>query len=254
MAHDDIYFNEHDENQVKKILKSKKKKKMKRRFKLFLFLLILVLIGAYFVSDFSKVQSITVVGNEEVAAETILSHISVSKKSFFLFVNTSKIEKEVKEVSLIKKASVSRDFFGHIKIEIEEAEKIGYCVIEEVNYVIDELGNVAETQDENLIHSLQAFPQISGFPDLTFLKKFAKEYAQIPELIKNQTSDVIYSPKDSDESRLKFIMDNGKILYLRVEDMVDQLSRFDYEANMTAHADKCEFSFEGKNVYMSKCQ
>ena len=49
-------------------------------------------------------------------------------------------------------------------------------------------------------------------------------------------------------------MDNGKILYLRIEQMVEQLSRFDYEANMTEFSDYCEFSFEGENIYMKKCK
>ena len=82
----------------------------------------------------------------------------------------------------------------------------------------------------------------------------AKEYVKIPELIKSQTSDIIYSPIKADTSRLKFLMDNGKILYLRVESMVEQLSKFDYEAFMTAYSDRCEFSFEGNHVYMKKCK
>lgn len=97
MAHD-YYYNEHDENQVKKILKSKKKKKIKRTFRLLFFLCILILIGAYFVSDYSKVQSIKVIGNEEVSEKEILKKISVSNKSIFLFVNTGKITEEVKKV------------------------------------------------------------------------------------------------------------------------------------------------------------
>lgn len=251
---DEYYYNEHDESQVHKIYKKNKKKKLKRRFKFLLVLMVIVLIGSYFLSDYSKIQSIRVVGNEEVSTDDILKHISVSKQTIALFVNSSKIEDAIKELPLIKKASVTKDFFGHLKIEIEEADKVAYCVIDNKTYVIDELGNVIETEDQKVIQSLHSCPQLSEFKSLEFLETFAKEYVQIPELIKNQTSDIIYSPKTSDESRMKFIMINGKVLYLRVEDMVDQLSRFDYEAFMTAYSDRCEFSFEGEHVYMEKCK
>lgn len=251
---DEYYYNEHDESQVHKIYKKNKKKKLRRRFKVLLILIFLVLIGSYFLSDYSKIQSIRIVGNDEVSTEDILEHISVNQQSVHLLVSSSKIEEEIKALPLIKKASVTKDFLGHMKIEIEEADKVAYCVIGKITYVIDELGNVVETDDQEIIQSLHSCPQLSGFKTLDFLNKFAKEYVRIPELIKNQTSDIIYDPKTSDESRLKFMMNNGKILYLRVEDMVDQLSRFDYEAFMTAYSDRCEFSFEGEHVYMEKCK
>lgn len=247
------YYNEHDENQVKKILKAKKKKKLRRRVKILFVLIVFIFICAYFVSDYSKVQSIQITGNEDIESEDILKYISVNKESIHLFVNTKKLSNEIKEMPLIKKVNVTKDFFGHIKIEIEEADKIAYCVIDNKTYIIDELGDVVETEDKEVIKSLHACPQLSGFEDLEFLKKFAKEYIQIPELIKNQTSDIIYSPLKSDDTRLKFIMVNGKVFYLRVEDMADQLNRFDYEAFMTVYSDRCEFSFEGEHIYMKEC-
>ena len=75
----EYYYNEHDENQVDKILKNKKKKKLKRKIKVLLVLLIFILIGAYFLSDYSKVQSIQVVGNDEIDSQDILNKVSINK-------------------------------------------------------------------------------------------------------------------------------------------------------------------------------
>lgn len=249
----DYYYNEHDENQVRKIYRVNKHKKLKKRIKILLVLIMFVLVGAYFLSDYSKVQSIKVIGNQEIDSQDILNNISVNEKSWALFVNTDKLEKEIKKIPLIKKVQVSKDILGNITIEVQEAAKVAYCVIDKTTYVIDELGNVTETQDQEVIQSLLSCPRISQFKDVDFLKKFAKEYVKIPEIIKSQTSDIIYAAKKADEERLKFVMDNGKILYLRVDQMVEQLELFDYEANMTEYHDYCEFSFEGKNIYMKKC-
>lgn len=251
---DYYYYNEHDENQVEKILKSKKKKKLKRRFKILLILMLLVMISAYFLSDYSKVSSIQIVGNEEIQTQVILDAISIDKQTVYWFVNTSHVEDEIKALPLIKKVNVSKDWFGHVKIEIEEAQKVAYCIIDKTTYVIDELGNVIETDDQKVIQSLQACPRLMEFKDVDFLKTFAKEYVKIPELIKNQTSDIIYAPLKADEDRMKFIMINGKVLYLRVSQMAENLKRFDYEAYMAAYSDRCEFSFEGDHVYMEKCK
>lgn len=250
----EYYYNEHDENQVKKILKAKKKKKLRKRIKILIVLMIFILIGMYFFSDFSKLKSIQVNGNDEVKTEKIIESISVDKSSIYLFIDKKKIVQEIKSLGMVKRANVTIDFLGNMTIEIEEAEKIAYCQIGKKTYLIDELGGVVETTDKNIIQSLRSCPRLLKFKDLKFLKVFAKEYVQIPELIKSQTSDIVYAPLDSDDTRLEFVMDNGKILYLRTEDMVEQLKKFDYEAFMTAYSDRCVFSFEGKHIYMKKCK
>ncbi len=248
------YYNEHDENQVEKLRKDKRKRKLKRKIKILLVLLIFVMIGAYFVSDVSRVRQIVVTGQQELSQEDILNGISVHKGDVTLLVNTSQVEKEVGAMAFVKKVKVTKSLVGTVRIEIEEAQKVAYSVIDQKTYVIDELGNVSETDDKDLIASLQSTPQITKFTDLDLLKQFAKEYVNIPEIVKSQTSDIIYDPKKADETRLKFIMDDGKILYLRIEDMVNQLNIYNYEANKEVYKNKCIFSFEGNNVYMKDCE
>lgn len=254
MAQQSYYYNEHDENQVKKILKNKKKKKLKRRLKIFLVIVVIGLVTAFFLSDYSKVKSVRVEGNKDITSKEILKNIFVNKDTFFFMVNKDKITKEVMDLGMIKKAAVSVDLIGNVTIYIEEAEKVAYCEIGNDTYVIDELGGVSITEDQKIIQELHSCPRILKFEDIELLETFAKEYIHIPDLIKTQTSDILYSPKDTDPSRLKFIMDNGKILYLRIEDMVDQLNRIDYEAFMTGFSDRCTFSFEGEYIYTTECE
>lgn len=255
MTKSQYYFNEHDENQTQLLRKKRKKKKLKRKMKIVFVLFVLLLIVGYFVSDFSRIQTIEIEGQQEISKEEILETISVHKGDIIFLVNTGHIEDEVAKMPFIKKVKVTKSVLGHVYIEIEEAQKVAYCVIDKTTYVIDELGNVSETTDKNLIASLQATPRITNFKDLDLLKEFAKEYVKIPEIVKSQTSDILYDPQKADETRLKFLMDDGKILYLRIEDMADQLNnRYDYEANKEVYKDKCEFSFEGNHVYMKDCK
>lgn len=254
MTNGQYYFNEHDENQAQLLRKNRKKKRIKRKIKIVIVLFVLLLIVGYFVSDISRVKTIEVVGQQDVSKDDILETISVHKGDIILLVNTGRIEDEITNMGFIKKVKVTKSLLGSINIEIEEAQKVAYCVIGKKTYVIDELGNVSETTDKDLIASLQATPRITKFSDLDLLKKFAKEYVNIPEIVKSQTSDILYDPQKADETRLKFIMDDGKILYLRIEDMVEQLNRYDYEANKEVYKDKCIFSFEGNYVYVKDCE
>lgn len=252
---EEYYYNEHDENQVKKILKNKKKKRMKRKINIILIFLVMILISSYFISDYSKVQSIEVNGNDHIETKLILENISINDDSIYLFIDKKNTEKEIKKLGLVKKTKVSCDLFGHVSIDIEEAEAVAYCTIDKKTYVIDELGKVSKTNDKKLIEELKTTPRIVDFPDLKFLKTFAKEYVKIPELIKNKTSDISYAPKKYDETRIEFLMVDGRKLYLRVEDMVEQLEVFDYEANIETYKDKCIFSFEGKGkIYALPCE
>lgn len=254
MSQQQYYYNEHDENQVLRLRRDKRKRKLKRKIKVVLILFVMLLIVGYFVSDISRVHDINITGLQEVSKDDIEKSISVHDGDIVLFVNTGKIEDEIAKMPFIKKVKVTKSLLGSVRIEVEEAQKVAYCVIDKKTYVIDELGNVSETDDKDLIASLQSTPQITKFKDLQLLKEFAKEYVDIPEIIKSQTSDIIYDPQKADETRLKFIMDDGKILYLRIEDMVEQLNKFDYEANKEVYKDKCVFSFEGNYVYMKDCE
>lgn len=250
----EYYYNEHDENQVKKLYKKKKRKKIKRKFKIACCLLVLVLILGYFFSGLSKVKNIKIVGNKDVSNELIETTSEITKQTTYLFINTKGVENKIKKLPLIKKANVSYDLLGNVTIEIEESKKVAYCIINKKTYVIDELGAVVEATDKSVIETLKSCPRLSKFKTLKFLKTFAKEYAGVPELIKSQTSDIIYSPLKSDETRIKFVLDNGKVLIVRVEDMADELTRFPYEAYMIEKKNTCEFNFVGDKIYMKDCK
>ncbi len=250
---EDIY-DEYSEDQVRKLYKKRKKLKLKRRFKLFVIFALSFIIGGYFISDLSKVKSISIVGNTSVESSTIEKASSLNKKTTYLFINKGDVEDKIKSLPLIKKANVYYDVLGNVTIEIEESKQVAYCVINGKTYVLDELGSVVETKDKNIKEKLKSFPKLSKFKDLKFLKKFSKEYPQVPDVIKGQTSDIVYSPKKADETRIRFILDNGKELIVRLESMVDVLNKFSFEANMNINSDKCTFDFNGSHVYMSKCK
>ena len=245
-------YHEYDENPVRKTLKQRKKKKLKRKVKILLVLCLLIILAFYLISDYSKVKSIHISGNSLTEKEEILEHITIGQSSYYLFMNTHKIEKQIKQLPAIKEATVQCDWVGNIKIEVQEAQPIAYAKINKDIYEINNIGNIIKTTDQDRISLLKSLPYVSEFKEEKLLKQFAEGFKDVPTLMQNEISDIILSPQRGDETRLKCLLKGDKILYIRIEDLSTRLDDeiFNYEAYKTKYKDKYSFSIEGIHLYL----
>ncbi len=245
-------YHEYDENPVRKTLKQRKKKKLKRKVKILLVLCLLIILAFYLISDYSKVKSIHISGNSLTEKEEILEHITISQSSYYMFMNTHKIEKQIKLLPAIKEATVQCDWVGNIKIEVQEAQPIAYAKINKDIYEINNIVNIIKTTDQDRISLLKSLPYVSEFKEEKLLKQFAEGFKDVPTLMQNEISDIILSPQRGDETRLKCLLKGDKILYIRIEDLSTRLDDeiFNYEAYKTKYKDKYSFSIEGIHLYL----
>ena len=58
-----------------------------------------------------------------------------------------------------------------------------------------------DTKQEKLSY-VQRYPQAINF-DEKHLKQFIKEYKQLPSVIKNQISSIVFEPNDKDQTKCK---------------------------------------------------
>ena len=72
-------YNEHDENQVYKILKQKKKRKVKKNIKILSLIILGIGIIALLQSPILKVKSISIKGLQLIEEKDILEHISIDQ-------------------------------------------------------------------------------------------------------------------------------------------------------------------------------
>ena len=110
---------------------------------------------------------------------------------------------------------------------------------------------IAIDDQRKLINYVQRCPKMNNFNEKV-LKAFAKEYAKIPYSVISQISSINYAPQNADETRCEFIMDDGKILYLRYDQMANQLKGNYYALLMEKYPDDKYYDFLGKYVYRSK--
>ncbi len=245
-------YNEYDENPVRRTLKQRKKRKLKRKFKVLLVVFFVSLIAFFLLSDYSKVKEIQINGIDITTPKEILENISISQSSYYFMINQDKIKEEIETLPTIKKAQVDVDWKGNVSIDIEEATMIAYANINNQIYEINDIGRIVKVNDQKRIQKLKAFPFVQNFSSEKLLQEFAEGFYKVPTLFQNEMSEILLEPKPGDQTSLKCLMKDDKIVYVRIEDLATRLNddQFNYEAYKTKYKDKRIFSIEGNYIYI----
>lgn len=243
-------YNEHDVNQVLTMRKKlKKKKRKRRRIALLIILLILLLLGFIF-SPASKVKKITVKGCTLVDKEEIIDNLSIKvNQDYFFKVSSKELKEEVKKHIFVEEASINKDIIGNITITIEENNAILYAYLDNILYIVDEDGVYEEDINQKLLSYVQRYPQAINFNKDNF-KMLVKQYYQLPSVVKNQISSIVFEPDEKDQDKCKLEMDDGKIFYVRMEKMAEQLTSTNYYLVIQKYPNYKYYNFLGKNVYV----
>ncbi len=250
MKRKQVYYNEHDVNQVKEILRNKKKNKLKKKFKIMMILLLLGVIGYYFMSDLSKVNEVKIMGNYYLSTSEIESVITVTNEDYLLFVDKGEIVEKIKALPIVKDVKIKMNLTRDIVIEITESSIVTFGYVDDQIMIVDEKGRVKSLDDDSFLDELKVLPQFFEF-DQDMFEAMAKEFVQFPGTVSSLISDVVYQPTGVDTKRVKFIFDNGKILYARIDDIVSQLERIDILTTMEFYDNNSIFSLEGGNLYIT---
>ena len=149
----------------------------------------------------------------------------------------------------IKKATVKKDLLGNVKITVQENNAMLYSYIDNILYIVDEDGVMGKDVKQEKLSYVQRYPQAMNF-DEKHLKQFVKEYKQLPSVIKNQISSIVFEPNDKDQTKCKLELDDGKIFYVRIEDMVHQLTSTNYYLVTQKYPENKYYDFLGENVYV----
>ena len=248
-----MYYNEYDDSPTDRLLKQRKKRKLKTRVKIIIGIICMIIVIILVAGNTFRIKSIHITGEYSYNQEEVLDHISISKKSYYPFLNTSKIEKEIKEILTVETVKVTCDLLGHVNINLKETYPIAYSKINNKIYVINNIGKIYEETDKTRQNELQSLPFVDKFTSTELLEDFAKEYKNVQDVIKNEVSDIILDPQPGDQTRLKMILLDNNIIDIRIEDISTWLSdknKFDLNAWKTEHPEGyMTFSFYKNYLY-----
>lgn len=252
----DFVFNEYDRSPSRELIeKNRRRRKLRKRRLTLLGIIILIVLG-YMISPLSKVMSIKVTGNSQLTKDLVIKESGITDHTYHFLLNNDTIKDNLKKTGLVTKAYVTHNILGGVSIEIQEAALVAYMELDNKTYVVTEEGKLIQVVEGMNYTGLKQIPKIAGFTDIKAVEELASQYVTIPVTIRNAVSDIVYSPEKGYDDRVALILDDGKKLIVDIQGMKDTLSpsRFDYSAYMQSKSDVCVFSFEGRNLYMTKCE
>ena len=120
-----VIYNYYDQEQVKSYLKKKKAKRRKRKRILVMIVIVIILIIAFFISDYSRLQSIKVIGNEKVTTEEIIAASNIElHRDFTFFTDLSEAEKAIEKTAEFFKSLGLPSTLKKVGINAEKFEEM----------------------------------------------------------------------------------------------------------------------------------
>ncbi|MGX7031428.1 cell division protein FtsQ/DivIB [Vagococcus zengguangii] len=205
-------------------IKQQRRNRMLRRLLLLLSMfLVVLLLTAYYVSPYSKVQTLEIVGNNVVTKQEIATATGIRNNEFFwnAYLNEP-IEKNIKKaLPRIKSVEKSIVNVNNIKLKIEEYDEIAYAKFEGKFYPILASGKIideAVTTTKN-----EAFTIFTNFENDKQFERVMNIYLNMDDEIKKNLDEVVLNPSGKVRSRIVLRMKDGNQVIGSVKDLGDKI-------------------------------
>lgn len=204
-------------------VKQRQKQGNRKRFlSIFIPFSLILLVCLYIISPLSKVQKVTVRGNQELSAKQVENATSLRPGRYIW--NTTKRQQQTlkaaqKKNKQIKSLSVKITGWRSIRVTITEYPTIG--LVNKNGKLKRLLSNDQSVPAGKYINN---FVYYSGFEKSPMhLKITAREVGELPRSIRSAISDVTYSPTKINPDRLKILMNDGNTVYVTTDELADKM-------------------------------
>lgn len=201
-------------------LQDKKKRRHKRwkRIKRFVLLGGLIFGSIYFLSDYSKVQSLSVSGNTYFSDVDILNMADLSYETRYILMPKFLISWNLEKSDVIDSIEVEKTWNGAIHVTVKEKTILGYTMEENGEPMLVIVDNpiekipVADAQKDSLSH----FPYLNGFDEENLQKladAFNQKKREVGPKIIAMISEMTPYARSYDEHMVRLVMQDGNIAY-----------------------------------------
>ena len=207
----------HDEVEEQFEQLKQKKRKRRRKFRRIRNLAVLVILAVgifYFLSDYSKVKSLRVVGNRYYSDEQILEIAGLDYDSRFLLHPSFWIQHLLEKEDLIASAKINKNANGGITIEVKEKTLIGYLgENKQTLQVLDVNGDTLQLE-KGMLGNRADLPYIHDFSK-TELANLAAAFKKLKdESYIQMISEIMPHAESYDAHMVKLIMQDGNSVFV----------------------------------------
>lgn len=209
-----------------KIKKEKRIQLLKKLAPLIIFFVIAFTITVFFLSPFSKLETIEVSGNQNESNAAIIkaskltlgeSILAERKKMDQVQANLQKAFKRVNT------ATVTYSFPNRFIIKVKEKQELAYVQDNDsLKVVLDDgtiLDDKVETQNEN-------YPVIKSFKSTKKIEKLVAQYQKLSEELRSQIKLIELTPTNANSDFLTLTMSDGNQVKITLEDIDDRLKYY----------------------------
>ena len=154
-----------------------------------------------------KIQDIYVLNNNYLPDDYILEKSGLMDYPSYFKNISFMVENKLEKDDFIKKANVTKSFFGVINIDVTENNIIFYKE-SDGKYVLED-----GTEVSSLPYDISTIRIVNYIPD-TVYDNFIKKIVKLNEEVKNKISEIKYDPSEYDNSRFMFYMVDGNYVYV----------------------------------------
>ena len=191
---------------AKKVIK---KKKIRIIPVLILLLVVVILFALTDLFLNTKIKNIVVSGTTYLKDDYVLDLAGVIDYPGFYFTTGHNIKKKLKESPYIKDATVKKEFYHVLKLEIKENRPLFINVVD--NKIVFE--DSEESSDIDL-YNFRVPRLLNVVEDTKKYKKFINRMNRINDDILGKISEIEYVPNEYDKDRFLLSMDDGNSVYL----------------------------------------
>ncbi len=192
-------------------MSKKIKKKTKIKIIPFLIFLLFIVIAFFLVSFFLKIpiKNIYISGNKLLSDEQIIELAGIKNYPSFLKTTSSHIKKKIKQNAYVKNVKVTKSLLAVVNIEIEEYDLLFIKASD--NKVVVDIDKEISLED-----AAHRIPILLNYVPDTVYSAFIKCMQEVPVSIRNEISEIEYSPNDYDKQRFLLYMNDGNYVYVTI--------------------------------------
>ncbi|CAD5900966.1 Cell division protein DivIB [Carnobacterium maltaromaticum] len=208
-------------------LKELRRKKMYRRLctLIFLFSFAIFLI-VYFISPFSRIETISVVGANEVTDQAVIdaSRLKSGDSLWSNFFERKKIAQKIEnQLEQVKSATLQFDGLNSFKIAVKEYKTVAYLAKDNEYHNILENGKIVK---ESRKVSIGNPPIFVDFKEGPALDEMILQYSQLSTNIKNSISEIQFTQSDSDDYLITLNMNDGNQVVASIPSFAEQMAYY----------------------------
>lgn len=187
----------------------------------------------YFLSSYSRVGELSVVGANEIVVQDVIdaSTVKSGESLWETYFDKVEIEKSIKEkLPQIREVYLSLDGLNDFVFQVEEYKTVAYLFETQEYYKILENGKVLE-QKETVARG--GLPVISSFEEGAVLNRFIDEYSKLEESLHKSISEVQYDPSETDTYRIRLYMNDGNQVIASIPTFSNRMQYYPVMKNET---------------------